>query len=52
MLFRSNNNHFAGQAVTNALMLEAQVTGQRVRVPETLLATYPKELSEVAAPAG
>ena len=47
-----NNNHFAGQAVTNALMLEAQVTGQRVRVPETLLATYPKELSEVAAPAG
>jgi len=28
-----NNNHFAGQAVTNALMLESQVTGRRVKVP-------------------
>lgn len=43
-----NNNHFAGQAVTNALMLEAQVTGERVSVPETLLQTYPKELAPVA----
>ncbi len=40
-----NNNHFAGQAVTNALMLEAQVTGEPVKVPDTLLKTYPKELS-------
>jgi uncharacterized protein YecE (DUF72 family) len=47
-----NNNHFAGQAVTNALMLESEVTGRRVRVPETLLATYPKELSPIALPAG
>jgi len=46
-----NNNHFAGQAVTNALMLEAEVTGKRVRVPERLLATYPKELEKVALPA-
>jgi uncharacterized protein YecE (DUF72 family) len=45
-----NNNHFAGQAVTNALMLEAEVTGKRVRVPERLLATYPKELEKVALP--
>jgi uncharacterized protein YecE (DUF72 family) len=40
-----NNNHFAGQAVTNALMLEAQVTQKPVKVPETLLEAYPKELS-------
>ncbi len=46
-----NNNHFAGQAVTNALMLEAEVTGKRVRVPDRLLATYPKELEKVALPA-
>ena len=47
-----NNNHFAGQAVTNALMLEAQVSGDRVKVPETLLRTYPKELAPVALPQG
>jgi uncharacterized protein YecE (DUF72 family) len=45
-----NNNHFAGQAVTNALMLEAEVTGQRVKVPETLLVSYPQELSRLALP--
>ena len=44
-----NNNHFAGQAVTNALMLESQVRGRRVRVPETLLNAYPKELAAIAA---
>jgi uncharacterized protein YecE (DUF72 family) len=43
-----NNNHFAGQAVTNALMLEAQVTGGRVKVPPTLLDAYPKELGPIA----
>jgi uncharacterized protein YecE (DUF72 family) len=43
-----NNNHFAGQAVTNALMLEAQVTGARVKVPPTLLQAYPKELGPIA----
>ena len=43
-----NNNHFAGQAVTNALMLRAQVEGGRVEVPETLLKTYPRELAPVA----
>jgi uncharacterized protein YecE (DUF72 family) len=42
-----NNNHFAGQAVVNSLMLEAQVTGSRVRVPETLFAAYPKELEPI-----
>jgi uncharacterized protein YecE (DUF72 family) len=44
-----NNNHFAGQAVTNAAMLKAQVTGERVRVPPELLAAYPKELRAIAA---
>jgi uncharacterized protein YecE (DUF72 family) len=43
-----NNNHFEGKAAANAAMLEAQVTGKRVRVPETLLETYRKELSPVA----
>ena len=43
-----NNNHFAGQAVANALMLEAQVTGEKVKVPETLLEAYPKELARLA----
>lgn len=49
-VYAVNNNHFAGQAVTNALMLEAQVTGERVRVPQTLLATYPKELRPISVP--
>jgi uncharacterized protein YecE (DUF72 family) len=44
-----NNNHFAGQAVTNALMLEAQVTGGKVKVPETLLQSYAKELGPLRA---
>jgi uncharacterized protein YecE (DUF72 family) len=44
-----NNNHFAGQAVTNALMLQAQVTGEPVTVPPTLLQSYPKELQPIAA---
>jgi uncharacterized protein YecE (DUF72 family) len=43
-----NNNHFEGKAAANAAMLEAQVTGKRVRVPETLLETYRKELSPIA----
>jgi uncharacterized protein YecE (DUF72 family) len=44
-----NNNHFAGQAVTNALMLEADVTGRRVKVPQALLQAYPKELAPIAS---
>jgi len=45
-----NNNHFAGQAVANALMLEAQVTGEKPKVPETLLEAYPKELGSLGPP--
>lgn len=44
-----NNNHFAGQAVVNALMLQAEVSGQPVPVPPTLLQAYPKELAPIAA---
>jgi uncharacterized protein YecE (DUF72 family) len=47
-VYAVNNNHFAGQAVVNALMLEAQVTGEKVKVPETLLDAYPKELGGFA----
>ncbi|MFL5414452.1 MAG: DUF72 domain-containing protein, partial [Myxococcales bacterium] len=43
-----NNNHFEGKAAANAAMLEAQVTGKRVRVPDALLETYGKELSPIA----
>jgi uncharacterized protein YecE (DUF72 family) len=35
------NNHFRGQAVTNALMLQKTLTGESRSVPETLLDTYP-----------
>jgi len=44
------NNHFRGQAVTNALMLQRELTGETREVPETLLQTYP-QLSGVAKPA-
>jgi uncharacterized protein YecE (DUF72 family) len=43
-----NNNHFAGQAVVNAAMLRAQVTGERVKVPGPLLRAYPKELAPIS----
>jgi len=45
-----NNNHFAGQAVVNAAMLQAQVTGERVKVPGPLLRAYPKELARISWP--
>jgi uncharacterized protein YecE (DUF72 family) len=43
-----NNNHFRGQAVVNAAMLEAAVAGAKVRVPEALLASYPAQLRPIA----
>jgi uncharacterized protein YecE (DUF72 family) len=49
-VYAVNNNHFAGQAVANALMLEAQVTGKKVKAPETLLESYPKELRAITSP--
>jgi hypothetical protein len=31
-------------------MLEAEVTGKRVKAPKTLVETYPKELSRIVVP--
>jgi uncharacterized protein YecE (DUF72 family) len=45
------NNHFRGQAVTNALMLQRELTGEMHSVPETLLETYP-QLSSIATARG
>ena len=44
------NNHFRGQAVTNALMLQQELTGDTRAVPATLLETYP-QLSAAASSA-
>jgi len=43
------NNHFRGQAVANALMLQKELTGETRALPETLLETYPA-LASIAAP--
>jgi uncharacterized protein YecE (DUF72 family) len=42
------NNHFEGKAAVNALQLKHMLTGQLVRVPDTLLKRY-WELGEIAA---
>ncbi|MBI5432584.1 MAG: DUF72 domain-containing protein [Planctomycetes bacterium] len=44
------NNHFSGKAVTNALELAAAITRAKRRVPEPLLAAYPR-LERIALPA-
>jgi uncharacterized protein YecE (DUF72 family) len=46
-----NNNHFRGQAVANAAMLQSQVTGEKVRVPSPLFEAYRDALKPFAAPA-
>lgn len=47
------NNHFRGQAVTNAKMLEGLVSGHPVDAPEALVAKYADALRPfVAAPHG
>jgi uncharacterized protein YecE (DUF72 family) len=45
-----NNNHFEGKAAANAAMLQSQVTGKRVRIPQTLFDTYRKDLEPLATP--
>jgi uncharacterized protein YecE (DUF72 family) len=35
------NNHFRGQAVSNAIMLKASLSGKRVKAPATLLEHFP-----------
>ncbi|MCE9594515.1 MAG: DUF72 domain-containing protein [Planctomycetes bacterium] len=44
------NNHFSGKAVANALELVAAVTRAKRRVPEPLIAKYPR-LERIAVPA-
>ncbi len=36
------NNHFQGKGVANALEIKAEITGQKVPVPEPVLTTYPR----------
>jgi uncharacterized protein YecE (DUF72 family) len=48
VIFVITNNHFEGKAIANALQLMALLRNQRVRVPETLLESYP-ELAKIAA---
>ncbi len=40
------NNHYRGQAMANALQIKNMITGEKLEVPETLVAEYPvlKEL--------
>jgi uncharacterized protein YecE (DUF72 family) len=46
-----NNNHFRGQAVANAAMLQSQVTGKKRLVPAQLFETYRDVLKPFAQPA-
>ena len=45
------NNHFRGQAVANASMLEAMVEGRKVEAPPELVAAFPEALRPYAIPA-
>jgi uncharacterized protein YecE (DUF72 family) len=40
-VFVITNNHYRGQAMTNALQIKNMVTGEKLEVPDTLLAEYP-----------
>lgn len=44
------NNHFTGKAVANAIELAAAITRAKRRVPESLLATYPRLASSALPP--
>ena len=46
-----NNNHFRGQAVANAAMLQSMVTGEKPSVPPPLFDTYRDALKPFARPA-
>jgi len=41
------NNHFHGKGIANALEIKAEITGEKVPVPEPVLKTYPR-LSAIA----
>jgi uncharacterized protein YecE (DUF72 family) len=44
------NNHFRGQAVANAKMLESMVEGRKVEAPEELVEKYLEALRPYAVP--
>jgi uncharacterized protein YecE (DUF72 family) len=44
------NNHYRGQAVTNALQFKSIGLGEKVPAPAMLVETYPKELKKYAFP--
>jgi uncharacterized protein YecE (DUF72 family) len=46
------NNHFRGQAVANAKMLEAMVEGRRVEAPAELVRAFPEALEGFVGTAG
>jgi uncharacterized protein YecE (DUF72 family) len=46
------NNHFRGQAVANATMLESMVEGTKVDAPEPLVRAYGDALAPFVEPAG
>ncbi len=46
------NNHYRGQAVTNAIMLAAMYRGQPQKAPESLVAAFPEALAKLAEPNG
>ncbi len=45
------NNHFRGQAVANATMLESMMEERKVEAPETLVRSYEEALAPYAVPA-
>ncbi len=51
-VFVVTNNHFRGQAVANAKMLESMVEGEKVEAPPELARTYAETLEPFAAPPG
>jgi uncharacterized protein YecE (DUF72 family) len=42
--FIITNNHFQGQAIVNAVMLQAMIVGEPVAAPPAVVAAYPRQL--------
>ena len=48
-MFVVTNNHFRGQAVANAKMLESMVEGRKVEAPPELVEAFPEALAPFVA---
>jgi uncharacterized protein YecE (DUF72 family) len=46
--FIITNNHFQGQAIANAVMMQAKIAGAPVPAPPAVVATYPEQLEAFA----